>query len=466
MSRIERRAAPLISRLAALLILPGVLWLGVGAGWPAAARAEDGPAAAADVKGQQDVLTDEAIDTRIQKLRTVEATVTVTGADGKPLAGAEVVVTMRRHKFLFGCNLYMWGELKDPALEEAYRSRFADLMNYATLPFYWGSYEREQGKTRETRLRAMAEWCREQGIRTKGHPLVWHEVPARWQKDMDVDALRRLQLARVEREVKAFTGLIDTWDVVNEIAMMPDSSEPIGRLCRAMGAQELVAAAFALARTTNPKAVLILNEAKHDADWIGFVRKCLDAGVPIDIIGLQSHMHGGYIGARRVWNMAEMFAHVGRPEHWTEVSIVSGRPKTWKGFQTVKDWDSTPEGEKRQAEEVVEFYRLLFSHPAVEAVTWWDFSDAGAWQNAPVGFLRKDMTPKPAYDALKKLIKGDWWTGPLTLTTDGEGRATFRGFLGEYELRAGRAAGRFSLDAPGKSAATVAVAAKAGAQAP
>ena len=79
------------------------------------------------------------------------------------------------------------------------------------------------------------------------------------------------------------------------------------------------------------------------------------------------------------------------------------------------------------------FYTLLFSHPAVEAITWWDFSDRQAWQRAPAGLLRSDMTPKPAYDELKKLIKGKWWT-TAALQAGGEGAAALRGFLGDYRI--------------------------------
>lgn len=76
---------------------------------------------------------------------------------------------------------------------------------------------------------------------------------------------------------------------------------------------------------------------------------------------------------------------------------------------------------------------MLFSHPAVEAITWWDFTDQGAWQNAPAGFLRKDMTPKPMYHELKELIKGKWWTQTSKKVSSG-GTVEFRGFLGEYEV--------------------------------
>jgi hypothetical protein len=81
----------------------------------------------------------------------------------------------------------------------------------------------------------------------------------------------------------------------------------------------------------------------------------------------------------------------------------------------------------------VQFYTILFSHPAVQAITWWDFSDQGAWQGAPAGFVRADMTPKPAYDALMKLIKGKWWTRAEARVSH-QGAAQFHGFYGDYKV--------------------------------
>jgi hypothetical protein len=74
---------------------------------------------------------------------------------------------------------------------------------------------------------------------------------------------------------------------------------------------------------------------------------------------------------------------------------------------------------------------MLFSHPAVAAITWWDFSDFQAWKNAPAGLVRKDMSPKPAYEALNGLIKGKWWTR-AQIKSGPDGTARLRGFLGDY----------------------------------
>jgi hypothetical protein len=119
------------------------------------------------------------------------------------------------------------------------------------------------------------------------------------------------------------------------------------------------------------------------------------------------------------------------------------------------DWPSTSEGEARQVEQVVLHYKMLLAHPLVAAITWWDMSD-GAWLNAPAGLLRHDQSPKPAYDALLRLIKGEWWFSPTTRTTDDLGQFTFTGFLGDYDLMLGQDKATFSLTHAGEAVVSVA----------
>lgn len=55
----------------------------------------------------------------------------------------------------------------------------------------------------------------------------------------------------------------------------------------------------------------------------------------------------------------------------------------------IPDWPTTPEGEERQAREVVEMYTALFESPYVQAITTWDFDDDNKWLGAPCGLIRK-----------------------------------------------------------------------------
>ncbi len=398
-------------------------------------------------------LNPPAVEERIREHRTARATIAVADEDGRPLADQQVTIRQTNHRFRFGANAFGLRHRDDPTVAARYRERFSELLNFATLPFYWGSYERERGRTNREQIAEMATWCRDAGIAVKGHPLCWHEVAPKWLAGESPEEVERLQLERIERDMTDFEGLIPTWDVLNEACIMPDYAEdnPVSGLCRRLGRVELIKRCFERARAARPAAELILNDFNTTPQYEQLIAECLEAGVDFDVIGIQSHMHKGYWGPAQAWDVCERFARFGKPLHFTELTILSGELKTdadWHVKRT--DWASTSDGERRQARQVAEFYRTLFSHPAVEAITWWDFSDLGAWQGAPSGLVRADMSPKPACERLMGLIRGDWWTKPQTLTTDPDGRANVRGFAGRYAVEAGGASGAFDLT-PGES---------------
>ena len=388
-------------------------------------------AAAAEATGE-DVMAGAA--DRIEQHRKADATIMVVDATGKPLPGAKIGVEQTRHAFLFGCNIFGWRQ-RDGKIEEAYRQRFAELLNYATLPFYWWSYERRPGEPNHQQAEEVARWCQAHGILAKGHPLAWNHNDARWYPD-DPDELYKLQLARIDDCVKRFAGLIDRWDVVNE-ASLYDRPEVLKNapkytaMWKKIGQIDLIRECFVHARQANPKATLLINDYCTDPRYDRLIQQIVDPqGKRLyDVIGVQSHMHNGPWPTLRTWDICQRLSRLGAPLHFTEMTILSGQ----KGWERQGDWPSTPEGEEEQARQVVRIYTLLFSHPAVEAITWWDFSDRDAWQHAPSGLLRSDMTPKPAYDELKKLIKGQWWTN-TQLQTGADGAAAFRGFLGDYRI--------------------------------
>jgi GH35 family endo-1,4-beta-xylanase len=211
--------------------------------------------------------------------------------------------------------------------------------------------------------------------------------------------------------------------------------EKVGRI-------ELVGACFRRARTANPGATLLINDYRVDPAYAQLIERwTARAGrQPFDVVGIQSHMHGGVWSNAKIWEVCQRFARFGVPLHFTETTVLSGK-LGWQAAETGQSWLSTPEGERRQAEDVARFYTMLFSHPAVAAITWWDLSDRNAWQRAPAGLLRSDLSPKPAYDRLHDLVKKQWWTR-VELQTDVEGHAHFRGFLGDYLLRVRDANGR------------------------
>ena len=389
----------------------------------------------------------KGLDAAIRANRMVKAAVTLTH-NGVPLAGREIRVEQKNHRLQFGST---WGEStvalangelagKQKEQAELRNELYVQLFNQVTFPFYWGRFEPERGRPQTQRLLKAANWYLDHNCVIKGHPLCWHTLTADWLLGMSNQEILQAQLARIRRDVTDFVGVIDRWDVVNEAVIMPifdRYDNGITRLCQQLGRIELIRAMFEAARAANPRAVLLLNDFDVSPAYDILVEGCLEAGIGIDVIGIQSHMHQGYWGVERTQAVLERFMRFNLPIHFTENTIVSGElmPPEIVDLNDYKvsDWPSTADGEQRQAREVVLHYKTLVANPLVQSITWWDLSDGG-WLHAPAGLLREDHSRKPAYDELLKLVKGEWWLAPTRFTTDAHGSFVFSGFLGEYEV--------------------------------
>ncbi|MBN1646936.1 MAG: endo-1,4-beta-xylanase [Spirochaetales bacterium] len=378
------------------------------------------------------------ISERIEQYRKGNATVLLRDADGAALpADSEVHIELVNHEFLFGCNFFNWVQLDDdPPARDAYRDQFAELMNYATLMFYWDVYERFEGKPDSiTKSYESALWCKDHDIIAKGHPLVWHEQYPKWAMDFSETEMRSRLENRVRGIIRDYAGLIDIWDVINESQVSANYNNPFGRWVKSTGTNEAVALVFSWAEESNPDGTFLINDFDFDESYFNQIKALVENGTRIDAIGIQSHMHHGVWSDEMIISGYEKLETLGLPIHFTEFTILSGKlMNDYDYSKTRANWKSTPRGEKQQARDLVHIYRLLFSLPKVEAITWWDFSDRKAWLGAPAGLLRDDMSPKPAYLCLMKLVHSEWST-TLTVKTDADGRISFRGFYGDYLIR-------------------------------
>ncbi|MBR4718802.1 MAG: endo-1,4-beta-xylanase [Lachnospiraceae bacterium] len=366
----------------------------------------------------------------------------LTDTNGNPLSHKEIRVKQVKHSFLFGCGAFVFLPYATKKDEYAQVTEsWLDVFNYATLPFYWGNYEREEGKTDKDMIMKAAHYLDDRGVKIKGHPLCWHTVCADWLLKYDNDTIMKKQLERIDREVTDFKGIIDMWDVINEVVIMPvfdKYDNAVTRICNDKGQVGLVKAVFDRARVNNPDAVLLLNDFNTSPAYEDLIDRCLDAGVQISAIGIQSHQHQGYWGTEKIYNVLERFSRFGLPLHFTENTLISGDliPEHIEDLNDwqVDEWPTTPEGEERQVKEMEEMYRILFSHPSVQAITTWDYKD-GAWLGAPCGIIRKDNSLKPAYEMLRDLTHKEWWTD-TEVVTDEEGYVTVEAFKGSYRLSA------------------------------
>lgn len=410
--------------------------------------------------------------------RTACATVVLRRPDGTPLAGTPVRVEQTRHAFGFGNIGFDFIELANdeadagprlfggasPAQARHLADLWLDVFNVATLPFYWRGFEPERGRPDTHRLRRTAEWFVERGVRVKGHPLVWHTLAPQWLLDLTPAEVEQAVRDRITREVTDMSGPVTVWDAINEVVIMPvftAERNAITPLAQRLGRVGIVRLAFETARAADPSITLHLNDFNMSPAYERLIEECLEAGIRIDGLGLQSHMHQGYWGEEKTQGVLERFARFGLPLHLTETTLLSGdlMPPEIVDLNDhqVAEWPSTEEGEARQADELTRHYTTLVRHPAVESINYWGISDEGAWLGAPAGLVRADGTPKPGFTALRDHIKGQWWLAPTTVVTDADGRLGIEGFAGSYRVDGAGMSATVDLPTPGSCVVTAAL---------
>jgi GH35 family endo-1,4-beta-xylanase len=411
--------------------------------------------------------------------RLADARVRLLDAHGHPIADAEVTVEQTQHAFGFGnigFDFVDWlggppasGDAsasevfggQAPPDVETLAADWLGLFNHMTLPFYWRAFEQVKGRPDTERLRRTAEYFAARGVTVKGHPLVWHTLAPEWLLELDEADVEQTIRERIRREVTGFAGVVDLWDAINEVVILPvftAEDNAVTRLAQRLGRVGMVTLAFEEARAGNPNARLVLNDFDLSADYERLIEECLAAGIRIDALGLQTHMHQGYRGEDQVWDILERFSRFGLPLQLTETTLLSGElmPADIVDLNdyVVDEWPSTPEGEARQADELVRHYRTVVAHPAVESLTYWGITDHGAWLGAPSGLIRADGSRKPGYDALHELIRGEWWHALSRSTTDADGSVAVQGFAGSYRVTT--PAGAVEVDVPAGAATLVA----------
>ena len=394
----------------------------------------------------------------VERSRKGKATLRLLDPAGKPRAGQEVEIVQKTQDFLFGNLLFdlVWGD--PPYQPELFKQRFLELFNLAILPFYWSMYERVPGRLQWEKHLPVLEWCLAHGVTPKGHPLVWPYdagVPE-WLYDMPDGSVEPLIKARVLNTVRGFQDAIQIWDVTNEAVnhiSWREASAPAfkmryhetsdwrgipvaGAFKREIPIKEAadwVEQSLRWAYAANPRATLIVNDYNQEIDlnvrtrFYELARELLERGAPISGIGLQVHPVDHWIWPAEIWDTLEMYADLRLPIHITELHQPSWAHPIEGGWRE-GSWDA-----EKQAEFITDLYRLCFGHPSVVSINYWGLSDHNIWIES-AGLIDAEYQPKPVFNALKGLIKGEWMTPAFSAVTGAEGEVAFEGFYGEYEV--------------------------------
>ncbi len=273
----------------------------------------------------------------------------------------------------------------------------------------------------------IADFCRQNGIKLRGHCLCWHSQFADWMftdkkgKEVKKEVFYERLREHIHTVVNRYKDVVYCWDVVNE-AMADDGGRRWGpngpqkpspyrqsrhyKLC----GDEFIAKAFEFAREADPNALLFYNdyscvdEGKRERIY-NMVKKMKDAGVPIDGIGMQGHYNIYFPSEEQLEKAIVRFKELVKHIHITELDIrmnqeMGGQLQFSRGEnKPVAGYMNT-----MLTDQYSRIFKIFRKHKdVIDCVTFWNLGDRDSWlgvNNHPLPF-DENYKPKQAYFAIK-----------------------------------------------------------------
>lgn len=382
------------------------------------------------------------IEQNIENYRKGDVVIVIIGQNGRLAKGVSVEINQLSHEFLFGCNLFVLGQLDTEELNSNYEDSFTKLFNFATIPLYWGGLEPEQGKLRFSKDEPyiwrrpapdrLIDWCYANDITPKGHCLMYVKniaMPEWTAKNHPELFMQQAHKHNVEI-TEYYKDKMPIWDVANE-----EYSRKRGPEYWHAVSDDYLAWCFREANSLFPPNVdLIYNEGKqaHDRieEYLDNFHNLIKKDIEVDGMGIHVHfwnkeernelLSGKLLPPKKLIADFKKLGELELPIYITEITIPG----------------MGDNGDEIQARIVENMYRLWFSTPNMAGITWWNLGDNTAYNNENElkgGLMDENMDPKPAYEVLNNLINHEWRTNKV-VQTDKKGIIQFRGFYGMYKI--------------------------------
>ena len=280
--------------------------------------------------------------------------------------------------------------------------------------------EPQEGQFNWENADRIANFARQNGIKLRGHCLMWHSQIGRW---MTAEGTTKEQFyARMKNHIQTvvsrYKDVVYAWDVVNEAmtddknATDPYRQSAMYRLC----GDEFIAKAFQFAREADPKALLFYNDY-NECDPVksqriyNMVKKMKDNGVPIDGIGMQGHYNIYGPLEKEIDDALNLYKKVVKHIHVTELDIrvneeMGGQLQFSREGVTVSD-----SVKQHLADQYARVFRVFRKHKdVIDCVTFWNLCDRDSWlgaRNYPLPF-DENYQPKLAYTYIKEMKDPKW----------------------------------------------------------
>lgn len=364
------------------------------------------------------------LDTSIETNRKGNITI-------KANRGAIVNIEQVKHEFWFGCALPngLFGGSMSEENKEIFQQKFLENFNSAVTEnaVKWGNMERKRGEVNYKVVDNMLDWTEENDIPLRGHNIFWGipKFVQPWVKDLSDEELEATMKNRAESLTARYKGRFVEYDLNNEMVHGNYYEDRLG--------PDITKKMTDWTKNGDPDIKLYLNDydiltGNKLPEYMAQIRLLLKQDVPFAGIGVQGHLHAETFDRDELKNALDSLAQFDLPIRITEFNIPGQRSKYYKD----RKLKMTPEEEELKANELVDYYRICFAHPAVEGILMWGFWEGANWIGVS-SLYKRDWSPTPAASAYQNLIFKEWWTTENG-TANEKGEFSVSAFYGKYKI--------------------------------
>jgi endo-1,4-beta-xylanase len=270
----------------------------------------------------------------------------------------------------------------------AYRLLLAEQCNMvvAEREMKWKTLRPSPDQFSFTLADSLMTFARHHNMKVRGHNFVWHEALPDWfATTVTKDNARKFLVDHILTVGSRYQGRIHSWDVVNE-AVLPKDGRADGLRkspWMEMLGPEYIDIAFRTARQADPHALLTYNEygveydndedAEKRAVTLQLLRKMKSSGVPLDAVGIQSHIRAGssYTIGKGIRDFMASIRGMGLQIFITELDV----------NEDDLPYDDVARRDQAIAATYREYLSAVLTEPAIKAVLTWGISDNHTWLN-------------------------------------------------------------------------------------
>ncbi|MEH6679210.1 MAG: endo-1,4-beta-xylanase [Sediminicola sp.] len=323
-----------------------------------------------------------------------------------------------RYKDYFPMGVAIYPQaLQDSATVELIKEQFNSMTPENVMKM--GPIHPEEKRYHWEQADMIANFARENGLKLRGHTLVWHRQTGDWifkgenGGQVGKEVLLQRMKSHITEVVTRYKDVIYAWDVVNEaISDEPEEFLRPSPWLEIIG-EEYIIKAFQYAREADPDAQLFYNDysairPEKREKILKLLKMLREAGAPIDGMGIQGHLSIYEPTEQELREALDSYTQLGLELQVTELDV-SVYPKEHSARKPKKEDENdafTAQQEEKQIAQYEMIFRVFRDYKnELSGVTFWNISDRYSWlDNFPVPgrkdyplLFNSDLKPKKAF---------------------------------------------------------------------